>query len=503
MKSPSEPQRLPQPNKPSARRADVDSSRGGQGRRGFIIPEFLNQKSRKMPGNLTFDQLKNDIANDVIDTVLVCISDMQGRLIGKRFLASFFAESAYDETHGCNYLLANDIDMEPVPGYKAASWNKGYGDFVMKPDMSTLRYVPWLEKTALILSEVQDHHHHQDLPHSPRGILRKQVARLKERGYMAYFASELEFYLFNETYDSARGKHWSNLGTASPYIGDYVIQITSKEEDYMRALRNGLSGAGIPVENSKGEWGPGQEEINVRYAEALDMADNHIIIKNGAKEIAAQMGKAITFMSKYNYGLAGSSSHIHNSLWSADGKTSLFLDKKEEFGMTPLMRSWVAGQMKYARDYTYFLAPYINSYKRFQVGTFAPTKIIWSDDNRTAGFRLCGAGTKGIRIECRIGGADLNPYLAFAALIASGLAGIDEKLELQKPFEGDAYAGAKLTEIPKTLREAMEHLEKSKMLRASLGDDVVEHYLHTARWEQFEYDRRVTDWELHRGFERY
>jgi glutamine synthetase len=241
----------------------------------------------------------------------------------------------------------------------------------------------------------------------------------------------------------------------------------------------------------------------VRYAEALDMADNHLIIKNGCKEIAAQQGKSITFMSKYNYGLAGNSSHIHNSLWSADGKTPLFLDKKAEFGMTPLMRSWVAGQMKYAKEYTYFLAPYINSYKRFQVGTFAPTKIIWSDDNRTAGFRLCGAGTKGIRIECRIGGADLNPYLAFAALIAAGLAGIDEKLELQKPFEGDAYSGAKLTEIPKTLREAMEHLDKSKMLRSALGDDMVEHYLHTARWEQFEYDRRVTDWELHRGFERY
>jgi glutamine synthetase len=208
-------------------------------------------------------------------------------------------------------------------------------------------------------------------------------------------------------------------------------------------------------------------------------------------------------MAKYNYGLAGSSSHIHNSLWSADGETSLFLDKTQEFGMTPLMRSWVAGQMKYAKEYTYFLAPYINSYKRFQVGTFAPTKIIWSDDNRTAGFRLCGAGTKAIRIECRIGGADLNPYLAFAALIASGLAGIDEKLELPKPFEGDAYAGAKLTEIPKTLREAMEHLEKSKMLREALGGEAIEHYLHTARWEQFEYDRRVTDWELHRGFERY
>ena len=456
-----------------------------------------------MAGNLSFEKLKSEIKAGAIDTVLVCIADMQGRLIGKRFLASFFAESAYYETHGCNYLLANDIDMEPVPGYKAASWSKGYGDFVMKPDLSTLRYVPWLEKTALVLADVQDHHHHQDLPHSPRGMLRRQIARLKERGWMAFFASELEFYLFEETYDSARAKHWSSLATASPHLGDYVISITSKEEAYMRAIRNGLNGAGIPVENSKGEWGPGQEEINVRYAEALEMADNHVILKNGCKEIAAQQGKAITFMAKYNLGLAGNSSHIHNSLWTADGKTPLFLDKKAGHGMSALMRLWVAGQMKYARDITWFLAPYINSYKRFQVGTFAPTKIIWSDDNRTAGFRLCGAGTKGIRIECRIGGADLNPYLAFSALIASGLAGIDEKLELQEAFVGDAYYGAKLPEIPKTLREATAHMANSKMLKAAFGEEVIGHYVHTAEWEQHEYDRRVTDWELHRGFERY
>ncbi len=456
-----------------------------------------------MAGNLSFEQLQKDVASGDIDTVLVCITDMQGRLIGKWFIGSFFVESAHDETHGCNYLLANDIDMEPVPGYAAASWSKGYGDFVMKTDMSTLRRVPWLEKTALVLADIQDHHHHEDLPHSPRGILKKQIARLTERGWMAYFASELEFFLFEETYDSARAKKFTGLSTASPYIGDYGIQITSKEEPYMRAIRNGLAGAGIPVENSKGEWGPGQEEINVRYAEALEMADSHVIMKNGCKEIAHNMGKAITFMAKYNYGLAGNSSHIHNSLWSADGKTPLFLDKKGERGMSQLMRHWVAGQMKYARDITWFLAPYINSYKRFQVGTFAPTKIIWSDDNRTAGFRLCGGGTKGIRIECRIGGADLNPYLAFAALIAAGLAGIDEKLELQKPFEGDAYAGAKLPEIPKTLREAIEHMRKSKMLLSAFGKDAIAHYLHTAEWEQFEYDRRITDWELHRGFERY
>ncbi len=438
-----------------------------------------------------------------IDTILVAGVDMQGRLIGKRFLAKFFVESAYEETHGCNYLLADDIDMEPVPGYKAASWSKGYGDFVMKPDLSTIRLTPWLEKTALVLCDIQDHRSHEDLPHSPRGILKKQIARLKERGYLAYFASELEFYLFDETYATARAKRWQGMDTASPYIEDYLIGLTSKEEGVMRRLRNEMEAAGIPIENSKGEWGPGQEEINVRYAEALDMADRHVVLKNGAKEIAHSEGKAITFMAKYDYGLAGSSSHIHNSLWSADGKTPLFFDPKAEYTMTPLMRSWVAGQLKYARDFTWFLCPYINSYKRFQAGTFAPTKTAWSLDNRTAGFRLCGEGTKGIRIECRIGGADLNPYLAFAALIASGLAGIDEKLELSKPFEGDAYQAARLTEVPKTLREAIDALAKSKMLKAALGDEVIEHYLHTARWEQMEYDRRVTDWELHRGFERY
>jgi glutamine synthetase len=456
-----------------------------------------------MAGNLTFDQLKKAVAAGEIDTVLVCATDMQGRLFGQRFLGRYFVESGHEETHGCDYLLANDIDMEPVPGYKAAGWSRGYGDFVMKPDMATLRTIPWLEKTALVLCDVLDHHHHEDLPHSPRGLLRRQVARLKERGYLAYFASELEFYLFDETYRTAQEKRWQGLDTASPYIQDYLIQLTTKEEGVMRAIRNGIEAAGIPVECSKGEWGPGQEEINVRYAEALEMADRHVVLKNGCKEIAAQHGKAVTFMAKYDYALAGSSSHIHNSLWSADGKTPLFYDRKADLTLSELGRQWAAGQLKYARDFTWFLAPYVNSYKRFQAGTFAPTKIMWSDDNRTAGFRLCGTGTKGVRMECRIGGADLNPYLAFAALIAAGLAGIDEKLELQKPFVGDAYHASRLPEIPKTLRDATEALAKSKMLKAAFGADAVEHYLHTARWEQLEYDRRITDWELHRGFERY
>ena len=319
----------------------------------------------------------------------------------------------------------------------------------------------------------------------------------------AFVASELEFYLFDESYETARVKRYADLATAGHYIEDYHIFQTTKEEGVMRAVRNGLQSAGIPVENSKGEWGPGQEEINVRYADALEMADRHAILKNGVKEIAWAHGKAVTFMAKWNYALAGSSAHIHASLWDAAGKKPLFLEAKAEHGMSPLMRSFVAGQLAYARDITFFLAPNINSYKRFQAGTFAPTKAVWSRDNRTAGFRLCGEGSKAIRIECRIGGADLNPYLAFAALIAAGLAGIEEKRTLAAPHSGDAYHGEALPEVPKTLREAADALAGSKMLRAAFGDAVVDHYVHAARWEQFEYDRRVTDWELMRGFERY
>ena len=455
-----------------------------------------------MPGKLTFDALGKAVAAGEIDTVLVAFVDMQGRLIGKRFQAEYFLESAHEETHGCDYLLANDIDMEPVPGYAAANWEKGYGDFVIKPDLATLRRIPWLDGTALVLCDVLDHGTHADLAHSPRGMLKSQVARLAAQGMRAFFASELEFYLFDETYESAAGKRFFGLKTAGSYIQDYHILQTTKEEGVMRAIRKGLQGAGIPVENSKGEWGPGQEEINVRYTDALEMADRHVILKNGIKEIAWGQGKAVTFMAKWDYGLAGSSSHVHASLWDAAGKTPLFFDAESEHGMSSLMRRFMAGQLKYVRDITYFLAPYINSYKRFQVGTFAPTKAIWSRDNRTAGFRLCGEGGKGIRVECRIGGADLNPHLAFAALLAAGLAGIEEELELEPAFVGDAYHGAQLREIPKTLRDAIEHLDESTMLRNAFGDAAVDHYVHTARWEEREYDRRITDWELKRGFER-
>lgn len=448
----------------------------------------------------TLDQLKSDVKAGLVDTVLVAFPDMQGRLIGKRFQAEFFLEGAIEETHGCDYLLANDIDMEPVPGYAAANWGKGYGDFVMKPDPATLMKAAWLEGTAIILADLVDHHHHEPIPHSPRAVLKRQLARLDAMGLTANFASELEFYLFDDSFRTAFDKGYRNLTTAGYYIEDYHIFQTTKEEGVMRRVRRELQASGIPVENSKGEWGPGQEEINVRYADALAMADRHVVMKNGIKEIAFSEGKAVTFMAKWDFGLAGSSSHIHMSL--ANKKGNVFVDAKEPLGMSETMKSFVAGQLAHAQEITYFLAPYINSYKRFQVGTFAPTKAIWSRDNRTAGFRLCGENTKGVRIECRIGGADLNPYLAYAALIAAGLDGIERKLPLEAAYSGDAYQGKKLREVPKTLREAIEALRKSKMLRAALGDDVVEHYVHTAEWEQFEYDRRVTDWELKRGFER-
>lgn len=456
-----------------------------------------------MDGMLKLEDLRKLVAAGDLDTVLVCIPDMQGRLVGKRFQAQFFLDGALEETHGCDYLLANDIDMEPVPGYEASSWQRGYGDFVMKPDLGTLRLTPWLPGTALVLCDLVDHHHHEPIAHSPRAILKAQIERLSAMGCMAYAASELEFYLFDEDYRTLREKHYRDPKTAGYYIEDYHILQTSKEEGVMRAMRNGLQKAGIPVENSKGEWGPGQEELNVRYADALTMADRHVIMKNGMKEIAHQHGKAITFMSKWRYDLAGSSCHIHMSLWDKAGKSPLFRDAKDKLGMSEMMKQFLAGQLKYAPDVTWFLAPYINSYKRFQAGTFAPTKITWSVDNRTAGFRLCGAGASAVRIECRVGGADLNPYLAFAALIAAGIRGIEEKLTLAAPFVGDAYGQAELQDIPRTLRDATAALDRSQMLREALGDKVVNHYVHTAKWEQFEYDRRVTDWELLRGFERY
>jgi glutamine synthetase len=453
-----------------------------------------------MPGNLTLDALKAAVTRGEIDTVLVAGVDMQGRLVGKRFHAQFFISGGYKETHCCNYLLAVDMEMTTVQGYKSSNWQSGYGDYVMKPDMATLRLVPWLPGTALVLCDMLDHHH-QPVAHSPRQILKRQVERARAMGFEPMMATELEFYLFENSYESLRDSNFTGLKAISAYNEDYHIFQTTKEEDVMRAVRNGLYAAGIPIENSKGEADSGQEEVNYRYSDALDTADNHTIIKNGIKEIAWTKGRSVTFMAKYDHRKAGSSSHCHQSLWTQDGKPA-FADPADKHGMSGLMKRYIAGQLAYAREMTVFLAPYVNSYKRFTVGMFAPTKAVWSADNRTAGFRVCGEGTKAIRVECRIPGSDVNPYLTCAALLAAGLAGIEQKLELEPEMKGDMYSAGGVREIPHNLREAADLLNGSAMYRAAFGDDVIDHYHHAAQWEISETDRVVTDFEIQRLLER-
>jgi glutamine synthetase len=452
-----------------------------------------------MSGKLTIDDLKKAVKAGEIDTVVVAQTDMQGRLMGKRFHADYFLQSAWEETHSCNYLLTIDMENTPVPGYKSASWERGYGDYTMRPDLETLRVVPWLPKTALVLCDLEDHTTHAPVPISPRAVLKRQIARLEKMGYRAMMASELEFFLFRTSFEEAAAQGYRDLAPISAYNEDYHIFQTTKEEEVMRAIRLGLAGADIPVENTKGEADAGQEEVNVTYADALTMADRHVIIKNAVKEIAWAHGRAVTFMAKWSYDHAGNSCHVHQSLAGRDGPA--FFDADAEHTMSATMRHYVAGLLAHASEITYFLAPYVNSYKRFMAGTFAPTKAVWSIDNRTSGYRVVGVGTKGVRIECRVGGADLNPYLAYAALLAAGIAGIEQKMELEPVFRGDAYAGSG-REIPKTLRDAVAALDGSAMLRRAFGDDVIDHYVHAGRWEQAECDRRVTDWDLKRGFER-
>ncbi|MGH1415061.1 MAG: glutamine synthetase family protein [Pelagimonas sp.] len=448
---------------------------------------------------LSFEALKSQVADGSVDTVLVCLVDMQGRLMGKRFHAGHFVAGAYAETHCCNYLLATDLEMATPEGFASTSWESGYGDYVMKPDLATLRPVPWLEGTVMVLCDILDHHTHEEVTHSPRAILKKQVQRLEHMGLTPMMATELEFFLFEKSLDEIRKSGFRDLEPISGYNEDYHIFQTTKEEHVMRPVRNHLWNAGIPIENSKGEAEAGQEELNIKYAAAMDTAEYHTIAKHAIKEIAWQQGHAASFLPKWSHDKVGSSSHVHQSLWK-DGQNA-FYDPSDKLGMSVLMKNYVAGMLKYASDYTYFLAPYINSYKRFMKGTFAPTRIIWSVDNRTAGFRLCGDGTKAVRMECRIGGSDINPYLAMAALLAAGIAGIEEGLELDPPTIGDAYSGD-TGMIPVNLRQAREALLSSDMLSAAFGEDVVTHYARAAEVEIEEFDRVVTDWEIARGFER-
>ncbi|TPW30291.1 glutamine synthetase family protein [Pararhizobium mangrovi] len=452
-----------------------------------------------MPAVLPFEDLKARVAAGEIDTVLACLVDMQGRLMGKRFHAEHFVESAWEETHCCNYLLATDLEMATPDGYAATSWQEGYGDYVMKPDLDTLRPLPWLEGTALVLCDVLDHHTHEEIAHSPRAMLKRQLKRLADMGYQAMTATELEFFLFEKSFEEIRKSGYRDLQPISGYNEDYHILQTTKEEHVMRPVRNHLRRAGIPVENSKGEAESGQEELNVRYAEALATADHHTIAKHAIKEIAWAQGHAASFLPKWHHSRVGSSSHVHQSLWK-DGQAA-FYDPDDRLGMSPLMKAYMAGLLKYAPDYTYFLAPYVNSYKRFVKGSFAPTRVVWSVDNRTAGFRLCGTGTKALRVECRIGGSDLNPYLATAAMLAAGIAGIEENLSLAPASDGDAYAG-ETGRIPCNLRDTRQTMMESSMLRDAFGNGVIDHYARAAEVELDDFERVVTDYEIARGFER-
>jgi glutamine synthetase len=441
---------------------------------------------------LNLEELRHEVGNGSIDTVVTAFTDMQGRLVGKREHAAYFLdETAEHGLEGCNYLLALDMEMDPQPGYTMASWERGYGDFHLLPDFTTLRRVPWLDGTALVLCDVawEDG---SPVVASPRQVLKTQVERARAAGYDAMFGSELEFYLLKESYAEAHAKHYLDLTPSVPYILDYHVLATTYDEPLLRQIRNGMFAAGVPVESSKGEAWPGQQEINFRYADALTTADRHVVYKNGAKEIAHLNGRSITFMAKPDHTWIGNSCHLHASLWR-NGENAFA-------GESDVFRQFLAGWIACARELALFLAPNVNSYKRYAAGSWAPTTLAWGHDNRTCGFRIVGHGA-GQRVETRIPGGDVNPYLAFAALIAAGLHGIEHGLELPPPLEGNAYESA-AERFPSTLREAIDALERGTMARTALGEEVVEHYLNYGRTEQRLFDKAVTCYERERLFER-
>jgi glutamine synthetase len=448
------------------------------------------------PGMLTLEQLRSSVEDGSIDTVLVAFTDMQGRLQGKRCAAQYFLdEVAPHAAEACNYLLAVDVEMNTVGGYAMSSWERGYGDFVLVPDMSTLRLVPWHEATALVLCDVR-WSDGAPVVASPRQILRAQLDRLAAHGLTADVGTELEFMLFADSFDSAWRKGYHGLEPANLYNVDYSMLGTARVEPLLRRIRNGMAGAGMVVESAKGECNLGQHEIAFRYTDALATCDNHSIYKTGAKEIADQAGMALTFMAKYDE-REGNSCHIHISLRGEDGPVSA---GDGEHGFSTLFAHFLAGQQACLRELTYLFAPNINSYKRYAEGSFAPTAVEWGVDNRTCALRVVGHGPS-LRVENRVPGGDVNPYLAVAALIAAGLHGIENELPLSPPFAGNAYQSSG-SRVPTTLREAAELFAGSKVAEAAFGTEVVEHYTNAARVELAAYDVAVTDWERRRGFER-
>src|SRR3954463_12305449 len=451
---------------------------------------------------MTLEQLKKLVKQGEIETVVAGFTDHYGRLIGKRFDAEMFVdEVAENGGHARDYLLTGDMEMDPVPGYKFANWELGYGDFHMVPDLATLRRASWLEKSALVLCDIHDEKKHELVSVAPRSILRKQVDAAAKMKFDAYAATELEHYLFRTSYRDAAQKGYRDLEAAGWYLEDYHILQGTRTEAFHGAARRHLKLSGVPVETSKGEWGKGQHELNVRYAEALDMGDRHVIFKQCLKEVAEAAGMSVTFMAKPDAGQAGSSCHIHFSLWR-DG-TNAFPGNQQlgRAKVSDTFRWFLGGWIAHVPDLMVLYAPTVNSYKRYVDASWAPTRLAWSYDNRTAGFRVVGDGN-GLRIECRIAGADANPYMALAASLASGLDGIANKIEPPKMFVGDVYQARNLPRVPYTLAQATDAFEKSKFAKRAFGDDVVEHYAHFFRTEVAAFDKAVTDWERKRYFER-
>jgi len=455
-------------------------------------------------GMLTVDELAELAHTGEIDTVLCMFTDLQGRFMGKRIVPDFFLEEVLgaEGLHACLYLLAVDMEMEPLPGYAYASWETGYGDFRMIPDLTTLRLCPWIEKTAMVICDIADEETSEPTAVAPRQILKDQIAAAAAMGYVIKTGSELEFYLFQDSYRDAAERGYREMRPSSPYIMDYHMLQTTRDEWLIRQIRNGMRGAGIPVEFSKGEFGKGQHEINITYSDALNNADNHVLYKHGAKEIAELNNVAITFMAKWTMAEAGSSCHLHSSVWSGDGSSSLMYAEDGQHHMSDTYRWYLGGLMTTAREMAWMYAPFVNSYKRYQLGSWAPTAIVWSRDNRTAGYRTVGEH-KSARVECRLPGADANPYLAFAATIASGLWGIRNRVEPPAMFQGNAYEAKDVPRVPTSLHEAIDAFRGSAVAREAFGDFVFEHLLNTAEQEQVIFDNQtVTDWELARYFER-
>ena len=451
-----------------------------------------------MPGR---ELIEAGIGDGSIDTVVVAFPDVYGRPVGKRVTAEFFAEHVAD--HGieaCEYVLAVDVDMTPLPGYRFANWDTGYGDVVCRPDYATARRIPWLDGTAMVIADLTDTEG-APVEVSPRQILRRQLERAAERGLRVCSATELEFFLFRESYEEADAKGWKGLTPHTSTIEDYQLLQTTREEYILRRIRNEMRAAGIPVEFSKGEAGRGQHEVNVTYAESLETADRHLVFKNGIKEIAAQEGRAATFMAKWTMDDVGSSCHVHTSLWDAESGDPLMADASHPSGLSSLGRRFLAGQLRGARQLAWCAAPTVNSYRRYVPGSWAPTAAVWGEDNRTCGFRVVGHGP-GRRVESRIPGADVNPYLVLASSIAAGLYGIDHELDPGDPYPRNAYEATDVPRIPATLVEAIDELRSSKVALEAFGDDVHHHLLNTAEQEWAACNRHVSDWELARNFER-